>query len=206
MAGWQAVTASVAYLTATQIQGLVVLTHPTFVPKPWQTMLLFWAVLFSAVFINCFTNQALARLERGILILHLAGFVAVLVPLVCLGPHGDGSVFTTFLNEGAWPTQPLSFFVGLPAAVFSLVMSEEIQRASIIVPRTIILSTLINGLLGFGMVLGLIFCIGDVQAALAAQETLGYPFLEIFRQAVKSVAGTCLMFSDLPSPSTTSFP
>lgn len=87
-------------------------------------MLLFWAVLFSAVIINCFTSQALARLERAILILHLVGFVAVLVPLVCLGPHGNGSVFTTFVNEGAWPTQSLSFFVGLPAAVFSLVVGN----------------------------------------------------------------------------------
>ena len=74
-------------------------------------------------------------------------------------------------------------------------MSEEIQRASVIVPRTIMFSMLINGLLGFAMVLGLMFCIGDVQAALAAQRTLGYPYLEIFQQAVKSVAGTCLMAS-----------
>ena len=88
-------------------------------------MLLFWAVLFFAVFVNCFTSQALARLERFILILHLVGFLAILVPLVCLGPHGDASVFTTFLNEGAWPTQSLSFFVGLPAAVFSLVVSSS---------------------------------------------------------------------------------
>ena len=43
------------------------------------------------------------------------------------------------------------------------------------------------------MILALMFCIGDVEAALGAQKTLGYPFLEIFVQAVNSVTGACLM-------------
>ena len=57
------------------------------------------------------------------------------------------------------------------------------------------LSILINGVLGFAMVLALMFCIGDVQAALDAQKTLIYPFLEIFLQAVGSTPGACLMAS-----------
>ena len=55
------------------------------------------------------------------------------------------------------------------------------------------LSLVINGVLGFAMVLALMFCIGNVDAALGATETLGYPFLEIFLQAVNSVTGACLM-------------
>ena len=97
------------------------MTHPDYVPKPWHTMLLFWAVMFFAVFINSVTSRALARFEGVILVVHLFGFFAVLIPLVYLGPHGDGSIFTTFLNGGNWPTQPLSFFVGLPAAVYCLI-------------------------------------------------------------------------------------
>ena len=74
-------------------------------------------------------------------------------------------------------------------------MSEEIQRASIFVPQALMLSLLINGVLGFAMALALMFCIGDVSAALEAEATLGYAFLEIFLQAVESVAGACLMAS-----------
>ena len=74
-------------------------------------------------------------------------------------------------------------------------MSEEIQRASVVVPQALMLSLLINGILGFAMMLALMFCIGDIEAALNAELTLGYPFLEIFLQAVQSVAGTCLMTS-----------
>ncbi|KAL8786251.1 MAG: hypothetical protein Q9195_008275 [Heterodermia aff. obscurata] len=202
IAGWQAVTASTAYLVGTQIQGVVAMTHPEYGSKPWHTMLLFWAVMFFAVFINSVTSRTLARFEGVILVVHLFGFFAVLIPLVYFGPHGDGSIFTTFLNGGSWPTQSLSFFVGLPAAVFSLIgadgavhMSEEIQGASLVVPRALMLSLLINGVLGFAMILALMFCIGDLQAALEAQETLGYPFLEIFLQAVKSKTGATLMAS-----------
>lgn len=83
-------------------------------------MMFFWAVIWVSVFINSVTSKALARFEGIILILHLAGFFAVIIPLVYLGPHGDGKVFTTFLNEGNWRTKALSFFVGLPASVFSL--------------------------------------------------------------------------------------
>lgn len=121
VAGWQALTASSAYLVSTSIQGLIVLTHPTFTPKPWQTLLLFWSVTLFAVLINTVTSRALVRFEGMILVVHLFGFFAVLVPLIYLSDHRDASfVFTTFLNEGEWLTQTLYFFVGLPAAVYSL--------------------------------------------------------------------------------------
>ena len=74
-------------------------------------------------------------------------------------------------------------------------MSEEIQGATLVVPRALMLSLLINGVLGFAMILALMFCIGDLQTALESQATLGYPFLEIFLQAVNSKAGATLMAS-----------
>ena len=72
-------------------------------------------------------------------------------------------------------------------------ISEEIQRASTVLPQALMLSLVINEVLGFAIVLALMFCIGNVDAALGATETLGYPFLEIFLQAVNSVTGACLM-------------
>lgn len=74
-------------------------------------------------------------------------------------------------------------------------MSEEILSASIVVPQTIIRNLVTNRILGFAMVLVLMFCIGDVQAALDAQETLGYPFVEIFYQTMNSVACVTKMVS-----------
>jgi amino acid transporter len=72
-------------------------------------------------------------------------------------------------------------------------MSEEIVNASTAVPTSIMLSVLINGSLGFGMLLAMLFCLGDIEAAL--ESATGYPFMDIFLQATDSVAGTAVMAS-----------
>lgn len=70
-------------------------------------------------------------------------------------------------------------------------MSEEIDNASTNVPRTMIISTLLNGTLGFGMLIGLLFCLGDLEAAL--KSPTGYPIMEIFHQGVQSTTGATFM-------------
>lgn len=72
-------------------------------------------------------------------------------------------------------------------------MSEEIRNPSLVVPRSIMLSVVINGSLGFAMVIALLFCIGNVDDALATNT--GYPFMEIFLQATQSVSGAATMAS-----------
>lgn len=72
-------------------------------------------------------------------------------------------------------------------------MSEEIRHASMVVPRAIVTSIVLNGLLGFGMALTLLFCIGDINAAL--HTPTGFPFIEIFYQGVQSLPGAAIMTS-----------
>jgi amino acid transporter len=72
-------------------------------------------------------------------------------------------------------------------------MSEEILNASTAVPTSIMLSVLINGSLGFGMLLAMLFCLGDIEQALGSAT--GYPFMDIFLQATDSVTGTAVMGS-----------
>lgn len=118
--GWQFVTASGAFLCGTLIQGLVALTNPTYTPERWHGTLLLWAVIFVAVIVNTVLSNLLPKLECLILIIHVLGFFAVLIPLVYMAPHGDAaSVFTVFLNQGGWPTTGLSFMVGLTGNVFA---------------------------------------------------------------------------------------
>lgn len=73
-----------------------------------------------AVFVNTVISSMLPNIEGMILILHVLGFFAVLIPLVYMALHGSASdVFTLFLNEGGWSSQGLSFFVGPLGSVFS---------------------------------------------------------------------------------------
>jgi len=53
------------------------------------------------------------------------------------------------------------------------------------------LSVVLNGILGFSMILAVLFCIGDIDSALSTST--GYPFMEIFLQATNSVAGSAAM-------------
>lgn len=53
---------------------------------------------------------------------------------------------------------------------------------------------LINGLLGFGMIIALLFCMGDATELLSAPVSLaGYPFIQIYYNATQSLAATNAM-------------
>ena len=118
--GWQATLASVYYLAATQIQGLIVMTRPSYDIRAWQTVLLFWASMVFTIFVNTVIGRYLPKFEGFILILHILGFFAILLPLAIFGPHQPASeVFGTFLNTGDWSTQGLSFMVGIIGSVYT---------------------------------------------------------------------------------------
>ncbi|KAL1957144.1 hypothetical protein VTO42DRAFT_6287 [Malbranchea cinnamomea] len=199
VSGWVAAVASTCYLTAGLIQGLATMTHSSYVAENWHSTLLFWAVLLFCIIINTVVSSLLPKFEGLILILHIVGFFGVLIPLVKLGAKGDAhDVFTTFSNEGNFSSMGLSFLVGLSGNAFAFLgldgayhMSEEIQRPSVIVPRSIMMTLVINGSMGFGMITAVLFSLGDLEAAL--NSPTGFPFMEIFLQATKSVPGATVM-------------
>ena len=137
-------------------------------------------------------NTVLARLlpwvEGTILITHCLGFIVVLVPLVYLGPHGNADfVFTEYLTLGNY-SPGLSFFVGLITTVFGFLgadgaihMSEEVREARTAVPKALMASVAINGVLGFGMLIGVLFCLGSIENALT--PATGFTFMEVFQEA-----------------------
>ena len=201
VSGWQAFVASDGYLNGLLTQGLIVLADPGYNFKAWHGVMLYWGIILFAVVINTVVSSWLPKFEGLILILHILGFFAIMIPLIILGPHASASeVFTTFVNDGNWPSNGLSFFVGLLGNVFAFFgadaaihMSEEIQGAAVVVPRSIMMSIVLNGSMGFGMAITLLFCLGDIDAAL--NTPTGYPFIEIFHQAVQSRTGAALMTS-----------
>lgn len=72
-------------------------------------------------------------------------------------------------------------------------MSEEIQNASLVVPRSLMTSIFINGSLGFGMLIVTLFSLHDIDAA--QKSPTGYPFMQIFLRSTSSVAGATFMAS-----------
>lgn len=72
-------------------------------------------------------------------------------------------------------------------------MSEEINNASTVVPQAIIVSIVFNGIMGFAMLIGYLFCLGNLDDVLNSEETIGYPFLYVFQTATGSTAGAAVM-------------
>lgn len=199
--GWQALIASGALITGTMIQGLVLLTHPGYasVMQNWHGTLLLWAIVLISYVINTAAGSLLARFEGLVLVLHILGFFAVILPLTLLSPHGSAQdVFNTWSNSGLWQTRGLSFSVGIMGNVFAFLggdcaihLSEEIRNAAVVVPRSLMTGLAINGTLGFAMMIATLYSIQDITVALA--ENPQYPFMSIFRHAVGSTAGAVVM-------------
>ena len=118
--GWQALVASGAYLSGTLIQGMIVLNDSHYESQRWQGTLLLWAVILVAVLINTVISSLLPMLEGIILVVHGLGFFAILIPLVYTSSHSSTStVFGSFVNQGSWSSQGLSFWVGIIGNVFA---------------------------------------------------------------------------------------
>lgn len=116
---WQATVTSVTFLTATQIQGLVVLNHPKYDFQRWHGTLLMWALMAISLAVNIFGIRLLPFIELVGGICHIAFFVALIVPLVLLSPRSDAAfVFTQSLDEGGWNNSGVSWCVGLLTVTF----------------------------------------------------------------------------------------
>lgn len=71
--GWQAALASACFLSATMIQGLLVLNYENYVPERWHGTLLLVAIALVAAFVNTYGARHLPMLEGIILLLHILG-------------------------------------------------------------------------------------------------------------------------------------
>ena len=76
-------------------------------------------------------------------------------------------------------------------------LSEEIRDASRIVPKAIMLSIVINGALGFAMIIALMFCVGDPKLvpSVVLETDYSFPFIQVFLDATQNIAGTAVMAS-----------
>lgn len=120
--GYQANIASVAFLSGTMIQGLLILNYPGYDSHRWHGTLLFYAVLLLSLVINTYLARLLPKIEAVVLIVHVVGFFCILIPLVYLAPRGSvRDVFATFANDGGWSTNGQAFLVGLSTSMYSFI-------------------------------------------------------------------------------------
>jgi choline transport protein len=123
--GWQTGAAATAFLAAQEVQGLLILNYPnSYNPLPWILTLMAIAIGCVCGFFNTFLARKLPLVEGCVLILHIMGFFAILIPLWILAPRSTAKqVFTTFQNNG-WSSTGLSTLVGIISPTVSLIGSD----------------------------------------------------------------------------------
>lgn len=130
--GWVAGTAAIAFFVSSLLQALLVLNIPTYEALRWQGTLIFWAILLVCVVMNTLLSKALPSIEIAVLILHVLGFFAIIIPLIYLAPKGSAyDIFTTFQNGGGWSSQALSFFIGLNGNAIAFVGEYLIVKRNV---------------------------------------------------------------------------
>jgi choline transport protein len=70
-------------------------------------------------------------------------------------------------------------------------LSDEISDAPRKVPYAMVWAVVLNTVLSLGFLITLLFCIGDVEAAVSTPT--GFPFIQILYQATNSKAGATVI-------------
>ncbi|KAJ6190524.1 hypothetical protein N7519_000545 [Penicillium mononematosum] len=200
--GWQSAFAACAFLTGKMIQGAAILGNNLYNALPWEGTLIVWGSLSLALAVNLVGGNLLPRIEVIILVVHILGFFGIIIPLVYMADHNTKEqVFLSFQNGGGFATQGLSWFVGMTSCAFAFAggdaavhMSEEVANASTVIPNALMISVGINGCLGFGMIIVMMFCTGSDLGGKLGKIT-GYNFMGIFMEATDSVPGSLTMIS-----------
>ena len=112
---------SIAFLAGTIIQGLIILNDPTYIFERWQGTMLVIAITSFAIVFNTFLAKKLPMVEGLILIIHIVGLFAIVIPLWVLAPRNTAkAVFTEFSNGGGWSSTGTSVMVGLSTSIVSM--------------------------------------------------------------------------------------
>ncbi|KAF2477510.1 GABA permease-like protein [Lindgomyces ingoldianus] len=189
---WQAGTASGPFLVGTLIQACAIVMYPDYAPTNWQGTLMVIAVTILVWVLNIWGANLMPVFQNVMLMIHVFGFLAIIIILWVLSPRAPAKVtFTQFTNGGGWNSMGLALMVGQISAIYACIcsdaaahMSEEIKDAGITVPRAMVGSYVLNGALGLAFLVSYMFMMTDVEAAL--NDATGYPHIWVFSQAVSS--------------------
>lgn len=110
-----------SFLAGTIIEGLITLNNPNYVPQQWHGTLLVIAVVTFAIVFNTSLAKKLPLIEGIVLLVHIIGLFAIVVPLWVLAPRNTARVaLLEFTNSGGWPTMGVSFMIGLLTSLGSM--------------------------------------------------------------------------------------
>jgi len=130
---WQAGTASGPFLVGTLIQASVIVMYPEYEPTSWHGTLMVIAVTFLVWVLNIWGSKAMPIFQNVMLVVHVFGFLAIIIVFWVLSPRATAEVtFTQFKNGGNWSSTGLALMVGQVSAIYACIC-KSISLPSVIV-------------------------------------------------------------------------
>lgn len=169
--GWLASVASSVYILAVQIEATIEVLQPEFVFTNWALTLIMIGFALITIVFNTYGAPILPGLETASLIGHLGCFLVFIIPLWVLCPKNSAEdVFLNFVNSSGYSNVGTAYLISQVTILYcnlgsdSVVhISEEVQDASLTVPRCMWWSYVMNALLGIVMLITMLFCIGPLE-------------------------------------------
>ncbi|RMD41523.1 hypothetical protein DV735_g3598, partial [Chaetothyriales sp. CBS 134920] len=182
--GWLASAASGLVVAAALVQSLVEIGNLDFAFPAWHYTLISLGLLGLTVAINTWGAGGLPMLETMSLFWHFLGFLITIIPLWVLCPKNSAQeVFTSVVNNSGYENTGLACMIGQVAVIYcnfgcdSVVhISEEVSNASVVIPKVMWWSYILNAFLGIAMLITMLFCIGTLDQTLDSDV----PYLQLF--------------------------
>lgn len=164
-----------------------------------MTSLLMIATAALATVVNVYGIRFLSSLEAIMLVLHLLGFFAVLVPLWVMGERSSAhDVFFTFEDNSGWGSKGAACLVGLLGPIMTLIggdstvhLGEEIKEASRTLPLSMVFTSLANYAIGFVMTITVMFVSGSYSQKVATAT--GESYVAVIFAATQSLIATTIL-------------
>ncbi|CAD6442859.1 90bd4527-1b05-4edc-9b49-a094a9315455 [Sclerotinia trifoliorum] len=195
--GWTASFASSVFILTTLVEAIIDIRNAGFSFAPWQYTLIMIAYLLITIGFNTWGAKLLPMIETTSLFGHLAGFLVTIIPLWIMAPKNSArTVFLDVVNNGGWSNTSTSCLIAQVSVLYCNIgsdsavhISEEVEDASVNVPRAMWWSYILNVVLGFIMLITMVFCIGPLDAAIASPA----PCLRLFLNTGSDAMATTLM-------------
>ncbi|KAF2192733.1 amino acid transporter [Zopfia rhizophila CBS 207.26] len=184
-------------LVSNIIVGLVIFNNPEYVPQRWHVTLIMWAITIFPFLGNFWFRKVLNTLEAVGAICHVVFFIVSIITLVVLAERSTTDfVFKTLTHDvSGWTNPTVAFGIGLLTVTYPLTgfdgvlhMSDEVKKARVRVPRSMIISVVLNAVMQFSYMLTVLYTIGDIDTV--AADPL--PIIQVYYQATGSKSATNL--------------
>lgn len=108
--GWLASVASSVYVVGTQVEATINVYMPGFAFTRWQLTLIMLAFNVITILFNTWGAHVLPQIETVSLVMHVAVFFVVIIPLWILCPKNSAhEVFLTFTDNSGYNNMGVAF-------------------------------------------------------------------------------------------------